>query len=72
MGARKLDTKGDSFRHGHLAGSGELRDALYLSQSLGSFGVILEGYPRQLGKRLDLYQRTVEIEDEVPGRLSHR
>jgi len=72
MGARKLDTKGDSFRHGHLPASCELGDAFHFAKSLGSFGVMPEGDARELGKRFNLYERAVEIEDEMSGRLPHR
>jgi hypothetical protein len=72
MGARKLDTKRDSFCHGHLPGGREFCDALHFAQSLASFGVMPEGDARELGKRFDLYERTVEIEDKVSGRLPHR
>jgi hypothetical protein len=67
MSAREFDPEGDAFGHRHLAGGGELSDALYLLESFGSFRVMPQGNARELGKRFDLDQRAIEIEDKMTG-----
>ena len=66
VSVQKLDAKRKPFGHRHLAGRGELGDALDFSEPLGAFRVIFQQDPRELGKRFHLNERTIEIEDVVP------
>ena len=72
MPVQKLDAKRDPFGHRHLAGRGELGDALDLSEPLGALRMVFQRDPREFGKRFHLNERTVEIEDVVPLVARHR